>query len=396
MNIDYRITVAKKMMLSKKGSMLGAVLAIGIGILVISIITVIFTGLQNAIIRDLEDYQFGDLVVTDETGLITKSESVLIGWFERNSDVVGISPRLGGSADIEFRIDGEIVEEFGVPITGVDPLRDSTVSKLHSTVIEGEFVHSRNSIVVGSLVAEDLGEIQVGDTLKLIITNRVDEEISEYFVVSGIAKTPGGNGLDSNLIMPIDTLRDLLDRPGETSQLLVKLNDPESSDEIKELFLLSFANDDFEAQTILEAGREIIRNFNSAIGMFTLIGYVGLMSSAFAIVTIQMMLVTSKTHEIGIMRAIGARRKDILVIFIIQGLFIGFIGASVGSAFGIGFTAYAKETRLSFADSLELEVEYEWGSILSTAITAFALAIIASIYPAYRATKLQPLEAIAR
>ena len=82
MYIDYRISIAKKMMLSKKGSLIGAVLAIGIGILVLSIITVIFTGLQNAIIRDLKDYQFGDLIVTDETGLITKSESVLIGWFE--------------------------------------------------------------------------------------------------------------------------------------------------------------------------------------------------------------------------------------------------------------------------------------------------------------------------
>ena len=346
MNTDYRITVAKKMMLSKKGSMLGAILAIGIGILVISIITVIFTGLQNAIIRDLEDYQFGDLVITDETGLITKSESVLVGWFERNSHVVGVSPRLGGSADIEFRANGEIIEEFGVPITGVDPLRDPTVSKVYNTIVEGEFIHSRNSIVVGSLVAEDLGEVQVGDTLKLIITNRVDEDISEYFIVSGIAKTPGGNGLDSNIIMPIDTLRDLLDRQGETSQLLVKLDDPESSSEIKELFLLSFANDDFEAQTILEAGREIIRNFNSAIGMFTLIGYVGLMSSAFAIVTIQMMLVTSKTHEIGIIRAIGAKRKDILIIFIVQGLFIGFIGASAGSAFGIGFYGICQRNKI--------------------------------------------------
>ena len=392
--MDYRISVAKKMMMSKKGSLIGAVLAIDIGILVLSIITVIFTGLQNAIIRDLKDYQFGDLIITDETGLITKSESVLIGWFERNSDVVGVAPRLSGSADIEVRANGELIEEFGVPITGVDPLRDPTVSKLYDTVVDGEFVFSSNSIVVGSNVAEDLGEVQVGDTLKLIITNRVDEDITEYFVVSGIAKTPGGNGLDSNIIMPIETLRDLLDRPGESGQMLVKLNDPKLSETIKELFLFSFANDDFEAQTIEEAGRDIIRNFSSALGMFTLIGYVGLMSSAFAIVTIQMMLVSSKTREVGILRAIGAKRRDVLIVFIIQGLFIGLIGASVGSAFGLGFITYAKETNLSFAGSLELEVEYDWSSILSTATTAFVLALIASIYPAYRATKLQPLEAM--
>jgi len=392
--MDYRITIAKKMLLSKKGSLLGAVLAVGVGILVISIITVIFLGLQNAIIRDLKNYQFGDLMVTDETGLIDKSDQLLIGWFESNSRVIGATPRLTSSTDIEIRKNGELVELFGVPIIGVDPLRDPIVSELHKTVTEGEFVNSRNSIVVGSVVSEDLGGIQVGDTIKLIITNRVDEEQTEFFVVSGISKTPGGTGLDSNLIMPIDTLRDLIDRPGETGNFIVKLTDPEYSDEIKELFLLSFSNDGFEVKTTQEAGRDIIRNFSSALGMFTLIGYVGLMSSAFAIVTIQMMLVSSKTREIGILRSIGTRRKDILIIFLVQGLIIGIIGASVGTTFGLAFTTYAKVTNLSFAGSLELEVEYDFISTISTAFIAFGLAVLAAIYPAYKATKLQPLEAM--
>ena len=392
--MDYRISVAKKMLLSKKGSLLGAVLAIGVGILVISIITVIFLGLQNAIIRDLKNYQFGDLMVTDETGLIEKSEQLLIGWFESNSRVIGATPRLTSSTDIEIRKNGELIELFSVPIIGVDPLRDPTVSELYNTVTQGEFVSARNSIVVGSVVAEDLGGIQVGDTIKLIITNRVDEEQTEFFVVSGISKTPGGAGLDSNLIMPIETLRDLIDRPGETGNFIVKLTDPDYSNEIKELFLLSFSNDDFEVKTTQEAGRDIIRNFSSALGMFTLIGYVGLMSAAFAIITIQMMLIASKTREIGILRSIGTRRKDVLIIFLIQGLIIGLIGASVGTAFGLAFTTYAKVTNLSFAGSLELEVEYDISSTLSTAVTAFILAVMAAIYPAYKATKLQPLEAM--
>ena len=65
--------------------------------------------------------------------------------------------------------------------------------------------------------------------------------------------------------------------------------------------------------------------------MINLIGYFGMMSSAFAILTIQMMLVNSKTREIGIMRAIGARRKDILIIFIMQGMIIGTVGAGAVS-----------------------------------------------------------------
>jgi len=63
-------------------------------------------------------------------------------------------------------------------------------------------------------------------------------------------------------------------------------------------------------------------------------------------------------------------------------------------AAGLGYTFYAKETKMSWNNSLPLEVTYNWGKIIQTALTSFILAIIASLYPSYRATKLLPMEAI--
>jgi lipoprotein-releasing system permease protein len=107
-----------------------------------------------------------------------------------------------------------------------------------------------------------------------------------------------------------------------------------------------------------------------------------------------MMLVNGKTREIGVMRSIGAKRKDILIIFIFQGMIIGAIGAGVGTAAGLGYTIYAKETKMSFMNSIPLEVNYNWEKIIQTALLSFSLAIIASLYPSYRATKLLPVEAM--
>jgi lipoprotein-releasing system permease protein len=106
------------------------------------------------------------------------------------------------------------------------------------------------------------------------------------------------------------------------------------------------------------------------------------------------MLVSSKTREVGIMRAIGAKRKDILVIFIVQGMIIGAMGAGVGTAMGLGYTFYAKESKMSFQGSIPLEVSYDWTKITQTALMAFGLAVTASIYPSFKATKLQPVEAM--
>lgn len=382
------------MLANKKGSLIGAVLAVSIGILVIHVNFVIFQGLYDAIVRDLSSYRFGDVRVTDEEDFITKSDVFLVNWLERIPYVEAASSRMGSSVSINVTKNGKLIEEFQIPIVGVDPFRDPRVSTVHETVKEGQYVFSRNSIVVGSSVARDLGGVSVGDSLQVQVTDRFGQDQIRRFLVTGIATSPGGQGLDTSVIVHIDALRDMLSRDGETGEILVKLNDPKKADDVKNLFLRSFPNDDFRAETIEESAEEALSGFRSGIAMINMIGYFGMMSSAFAVVTIQMMLVSSKTREIGIMRAIGAKRKDILIIFIVQGMMIGAIGAGVGTAFGLTYTFYAKETKMSFQGSLPLEVSYNWPNITQTALMAFALAVIASIYPAFKATKLQPVEAM--
>jgi len=382
------------MLFNKRGSLIGAVLAVTIGIMVIHVNFVIFQGLFDAIVRDLTDYRFGNLQVTDEEDYIDKSDLSLVGWFERIPYVEAAAPRLSSTASINMTKFGERIEETRIPVVGVDPLRDIRASTVHETVTEGQFVFSRNSIVLGSSVAEDLGGAQVGDSVKMKIVDRYGQDQIRRFIVTGIAKSPGGQGFDYSVVVHIDTLRDMMDRDGYTGSIMVKLSDPTKAFEIKEYFLRTFPNDDFKAETIEEVAEQQLAGFRSGIAMINMIGYFGMMSSAFAIVTIQMMLVNGKTREIGVMRSIGAKRKDILIIFIFQGMIIGAIGAGVGTAAGLGYTFYAKETKMSFNNSLPLEVTYNWNKVIQTALTSFGLAIAASLYPSYRATKLLPVEAM--
>jgi len=392
--MEYRFRLAKRMLFNKKGSLIGAVLAVTIGILVIHVNFVIFQGLFDAIVRDISNYRNGNVLVTNEEDYIDKSDKALVNWFERIPYVEAATPRLSSTASINMTKFGVLHEKTRVPIVGVDPLLDIRASTVHETVTDGEYVFSRNSIVLGSNVARDLGGAQVGDSLKLKIIDRYGQDQIQRFVVTGIAKSPGGQGFDYSAVVHIDTLRDLMNRRGDTGSIMVKLNDPSKATEVKNFFLASFPNDDFVAETIEESAEEQLAGFRSGIAMINMIGYFGMMSSAFAIVTIQMMLVNGKTREIGVMRSIGATRKDILIIFIFQGMIIGAIGAGVGTAAGLGYTFYAKETKMSFNNSLPLEVSYNWEKIIQTAVLSFILAIIASLYPSYRATKLLPVEAM--
>ena len=423
--MDYRLNLAARMLGNKRGSLIGAVLAVSIGILVIHVNFVIFQGIYDAIIRDMSDYRFGDVFIThQEEGTIERSSSVYTAWLERFSAVKAATPRLGGTADIEFLSMGKINEEYDVSVLGVEPVSDLQASKIHETVDEGQYVYARNSIVVGETVARDLGgcyvgvksalrgggedptttsdqidtdcQVKVGNNIKLIMENRVGEEVSKRFVVSGISKTAGGQGFDNSVIIHIDTLRSMLDRPDESNSILVRMNDRNSLvvNDLITQFSAAYKNDDLLIENIEQSAESTLKGFRSGIAMINLIGYFGMMSSAFAIVVIQMMLVNNKTREIGVMRAIGAKRKDILIIFIFQGMIIGMCGAGVGTGFGLVYTTYAKITNMQFEGSLALEVNYNWEKIGQTALIAFGLAVIASLYPSYRATKLQPVEAM--
>ena len=391
--MDYKIRIAARMLTSRRGSLVGAVFAIAIGILVVSLISVIFTGLGNAFVRDFTDYQFGDLVVRDQSANIERSENYLMSWFTKIPSVDAAAPRLQSSGDVEYRKSGQLIEEFRVHLVGIDPLKDPTVSKLYLNIKRGTFVTDRNSAVIGAIMAEKL-DIRIHDRIKIILVDKYGKQQEKYFTVAGIGKSSGGMAYDAGIILHIDTLRDMTNRQGETGEILVRFNDVSDIRDVQTIFLMQFHSDNLTAEIVEVAAQEQLEGFNAVLVMFTLIGYVGMLSSAFAIVTIQMMLVARKTRDVGVIRAIGAKQRDILIIFLIQGVIIGLLGVAVGTAFGLGFATYAKETQLSFMDSFALQVEYDWMNFATTGLIAFSLSLISSIYPAYRATKLQPLEAI--
>lgn len=394
--MDYRAQIGIRFITRRKGSLIAASLAVAIAILVVQVNSVIFQGLYDAIVRDQINYRFGHVYITRQEDFITKSDFVLVNWLERIPYVQAAAPRIDASASINATIDGKIIRDYSVPVIGVDPTLDKEASTMSQTVGDGQYVSYRNSVVLGAIVDRDLGGPQVGDTIKLKFKDQHGIDVLRRLTIVGITSTAGSVGLDNSVIMNIDTLREIIDRPHQTQSIIVRLNDPTKDQDVKDLFLAAFPSnsDKFKAQTIEESAETTLRGFRSGIALINLVGYFGMMSSAFAVVTIQMMQVTSKTRDIGVMRAIGSKRKDVLLVFIFQGMVIGAIGAGLGTIMGVAYTTYAKETHMTFQGSLPLEVKYNWTSIIQTDIMAFVLAIVASIYPAYKATKLEPVEAM--
>jgi lipoprotein-releasing system permease protein len=142
------------------------------------------------------------------------------------------------------------------------------------------------------------------------------------------------------------------------------------------------------------------------IAMMTILSLIVLVA-AFNIISSLFILVKDKTHDIAILRTMGASKSDIMIIFILNGVTIGLIGTVAGIILGLGF-AYNIESIRHFLENLtgvnffdaalyflyHLPVEIELSSVFLTSCISLLLCFLATIYPAYRAAKLDPVEAM--
>ncbi len=289
---------------------------------------------------------------------------------------------------------GQTIEEHRISLVGIKPVSDMQTSTIHEHVANPQLIPNRNSIVLGEMIARDLGGLEAGDRIDVKVEDRRGQDQVRQFTVSDIASIYGAFGFES--YVHIDTLREMLDRDGETGGILVKLHNRDDTESFVQILRGHLKSDEYEIQTLEEADDDTLEQVKSGIAMIELIGLFSLTSAGIIIFTIQTMSVSSKTKQIGIIRDMGGQKKDVLLIFLIQGLVIGVIGAVMGTFVGIGFAAFMDTADFRFGDdvSIPLEINYDWNKITETALFAVLISIMGSLVPAFLATRVSPVEAM--
>jgi putative ABC transport system permease protein len=314
-------------------------------------------------------------------------------------DAVGVAPELASRADV---VNGK--RDLRTDISGVTP---EFLAVRNKTVAEGMFlseadVNGRSRVaVLGSKAYEQLfeeGAYPIGQTIKI---NRVP------FRVIGIMEEVGGSsfsGVDSTIYVPLTTAQTRLypwwrSRKGEPllSSIYVQVADEslmdQASDQIGELLrqrhnITYRDEDDF---TIIKQ-TDIVSIFGDITGVLTVflgaIAAISLLVGGIGIMNIMLVSVTERTREIGIRKAVGAKRRDIRAQFLVEAIVLSLIGGFMGMALGIGGSMLVS----SLADQLTTVVT--WDIIaLATGFSA-AVGLFFGIYPANRAASLNPIDAL--
>ncbi len=245
---------------------------------------------------------------------------------------------------------------------------------------------SRKVCVIGSTVGEKLfGTFDPLDE-KVKISGR-------KFTVIGVFEKKGkmmGQDMDDIIAMPITTASSLLDTKGVVEIDLIAYSEevlPKAVKEVKEALLKDLSPDDFNVTT--QEG--IMSLINSIVGLLTTvvggIAAISLLVGSIGIMNIMLVSVTERTKEIGIRKAVGARKIDIFLQFLVESIVISFVGGIFGIVLGLAGTFGIMAL---FNMGMVVVV---WALTLACTVS-IAIGIISGVYPAMRAVNLDPIEAL--
>ena len=219
------------------------------------------------------------------------------------------------------------------------------------------------------------------------------------FKVIGVLKEKGstfGNSQDLRVLIPIQVARSLFTAPNINYTVSVMVAKKEVLDQaidnatstMRRVRKLSPVKDNNFAVVRSDDLINRILGITKYLGLASwLIGVITVLGSSIALMNIMIVSVTERTREIGVRKALGAKKSTIAFQFFIETLLIGQLGGLVGIIFGI-LIGFGIATAMDFAFVIP------WGAIMAAFITSFIVAIVSGLYPAIKAAVLDPIEAL--
>ena len=402
MLIDYFVFSIKGLRRRKLRSWL-TLIGIFIGIAAVVALVSLSQGMQNAINEQFKKIGANRIIISPggiffgpmgselSVEQLAEHDINLINKVNGVKQAIGV---LAKTAKIEFKDEVKYISVMGMPI-------DTESKKMWEEVgffdikegrqIRGGDKYKAN---IGYNIAYEMfdKDIRNGDKIK------VEEQV---FEVVGVQKKAGTGVHDIIMRIPIDTARDLFNEPDDISTIFTTakkgFKPGDVAEDIKKAMRkdrnLKKGDEDFSVQT----SEQLIARFNIIMDVVQVvlvgIAAISLLVGGIGIMNTMYTSVLERRREIGIMKAIGARNSDILLIFLLESGVLGLIGGAIGIVLGIGIAKLGEIIAFSMGASV-LKAQISFVLVTGALLFSFFIGSISGVFPAMQASKLNPVDAL--
>jgi len=390
---------AKKRKLRSWLTMVG----IFIGIAAVVALVSLSQGLQGAIEGQFMKLGSDKLIISAQGGSFGPSGTAVsnpltISDKELIEDVKGVDTvvgRLIRTTKLEFK--GDIKYSYVISLPNDKEEIDLAIEANDYQIDYGRLIDKSDKykVMVGSNIAEDYFEdpIEIRDSVEIQ---------GQEFEVVGILKKSGNPQQDNTMVLPENGLREILNIEDEYDIIPTKVSAGEDIDIVSERIsaALRKSHDVEEGKEDfgIETPEGILNTLNNILmviqGVLVGIAAISLLVGGIGIMNTMYTSVHERTKEIGIMKALGARNKNILLLFLIESGFLGLLGGIIGVSLGYGIAKTVEYVAFQYYESVLIQAQFSPVLLIGMLLFAFSIGAVSGMFPARQAAKLKPVDAL--
>jgi lipoprotein-releasing system permease protein len=300
-------------------------------------------------------------------------------------NVMGVAPAISGQGFISRG-----AQRTGVQVFGAEPEQIDQVMPVSRYVFSGHFIGLQaDEIVLDYQMAQDLG-IAVGERIRLTSA----EERSDSFRVAGMYDSGQRTGFGSRAYITLRAAQSLYGTGTAVQTILVSVDDLFQADRVADRIMAVLPH---EADSWSRQNPDAVAGLSAQAGVAYLVSGFSLAASAFAIASVLIVSVIQRQRQIGILKSMGAKSRQIMMVFTLEGLGIALVGASLGALLGSGVvlaltTIRQSASRVGMPPEPLFPAQLSWEVIAAAMAAAIISTVLAAILPARRAARLDPVE----
>ena len=412
MHLKDTIRTAIQALVTHKGRSLLTILGIFIGIAAIMIVMSMGDSATQLIVKEIQSFGSENVFINPgnpSDGIFSFSggtASVLLKSLTGDDiedlkkksnvpDAIFVNPSVSGSMSVSYESETKTVTIVG---SGAESFEVYNMSVNEGRKFTNEEVNEKAAVaVLGKNVVEDVFGSQnpIGEKIKIK---------DKKFKVIGIISSEGSSmfGLDDIMVIPYTTMQDYILGIKHFHEVVIKGSSPEVVPAmVKDIKTTLRENHDIEDPDdddfIVSTQEDIIESVDSILGAVTVflsfVAAISLVVGGIGVMNIMFVSVTERTREIGLRKALGATNKNILLQFLIEAIFLTFLGGILGIAGG-AFLTFIAVIIASYTTGITFPYFFSIGGALLGIAVAGGTGIVFGIFPAYQASRKSPVEAL--